>query len=183
MTQTEWHEAWDLIAASWPRVAPRLSDEEQASYARVLRGYRLDEVRAAIRGHLDNEGKFPMAYQLRKRIPQVTADSGKKQDGGAATFHDQVRRRWAKERPEHRDRYLDMSDHEVDVAYAHAEWEGCEAVYGAGDSSFTAWWKWQRLIGNTDELPQMREDYQRVTDALDYEQLRERFNTGRMVEA
>lgn len=182
MTNADWTTCWQTFGELWPRYVEKLTDEEQASYRRVLGWYPWTQVQTAMRGHKDAVGKFPMAWEVAKRIPKPEASTGKR-DGGNVTWQSQVRDRWAKASPEHRQRIEDLSDHEIEVAQAHGEWEGCEAVYGAGESSFAAWRRWQRLVGNTDEVQQMRDDYKRVTDALDYEQLRERWNAGRMATA
>lgn len=179
MSNDDWATCWQTFGELWPRVVPNLTDEEQASYRRMLGWCQWTQVQTAMRAHKDFEGTFPRAKDIIARIPKSQSAGGRK-DGGMVTWQSQVRTRWAKASDGHRERIEGMSDREIEIAQAHGEWEGCEAVYGPGSSSFTAWRNWQRLTGNTDELPQMQEDYKRVTDALDYEQLRERFNAGRM---
>jgi len=160
-----------VFSGLWPRVIAKLTEEELASFRRMLGRYGAGEVITALRKWKDTQTTFPRAIEIVRQIPKP--ESTGKQDGGGSTFHDQVRRRWAKERPEHRERFYDMTDHEIEVAFAHGEWEGCEAVYGAGLSSFAAWRKWQRLLGNEATMDELRAEYDRVTAAIDYDAMRE----------
>lgn len=158
----------------WPRHVGNMTDEQESSFRRVLGRYQYTQVQSAMRGAKDHGVKYPEARDIAKELQTDEAETGgAKQNGGGATFHDQVRRRWAKESPTEAYRIYAMTDHDVDVAFAHGEWEGCEAVYGAGLSSFAAWRKWQRLLGNEATTDELRAEYDRVTDVMDYDRLRE----------
>lgn len=170
MTKIEWEQTWEVLSGLWSGIASKLSDEEQASYRRVLSDFGVDDARAGLRAWKDMRGKFPMPSEIRKFISENQKSSNMSREQVQVTWHESMRRAWIKADPSRTGEFENMTDMDVEIAYAHYEWEAAEAVYGETSTTPAAkWHRWQCLLiksGHRDSEP-VKGEYELATQHID----------------